>query len=679
MSTVGTPQPVILGELIASIMGTDCDGTKSQAPAWPPDVFAVAATVLKRTGSYLRLAGPVAEEDKIENAKDLDIAKKVAKRWRAELDRGESKPPREISQWWQELARHPGLDADTLLTDRDPRSPASTTVRSLLRLLVASDEACRGAGFLTLSTVDAPATSHFELQCADSLFLRWWQDYRRNPLSSLCRQVHPTRAIVLPKVHVSQSGLALNNLSRNLALCDGGADVAPAWRWIPSPHHLMNNRAGINLLLVPFPFRMFPDSLRPVQADPVDAHASYFTCEPGSLTPDERQRVLAAAELAAEQHGRLDAVVLPEMATDRSAFEQLCHELMRWSAEDRQARGGVVVVGGVGSSSGSEGFGKNTVAVSFDLAGFRVAPGRQQPKHHRWRLDRAQIDQYGLGAQLDPRKVWWEHIEMQQRAVSFWAAGWLTMSVLICEDLARQEPVAELVRAVGPNLVIALLADGPQLKARWSARYATVLAEDPGCSVLTLTSLGMTGLSGQPGNPPSRGIALWKDATSGAVEIELPRGAFGVVLSVTRESGPVTTADGRSAKASDRLRLSGVHPIMMEDVDQVIQQQTLPGGCCTYPMLQPYQATALTMALFSRIRDGNTPKADKSKWAHATSEFSQWLRNSNPKVEPPSNLWRPVNNEELEAVIRSLHDAKASPPSWLAAPVAELAKIIPQY
>ena len=47
-------------------------------------------------------------------------------------------------------------------------------------------------------------------------------------------------------------------------------------------------------------------------------------------------------------------------------------------------------------------------------------------------------------------------------------------AVLICEDLARQEPAAELIRAVGSNLVIALLMDGPQLNNRWPARYAAV-------------------------------------------------------------------------------------------------------------------------------------------------------------------------------------------------------------
>ncbi len=52
-------------------------------------------------------------------------------------------------------------------------------------------------------------------------------------------------------------------------------------------------------------------------------------------------------------------------------------------------------------------------------------------------------------------------------------------------------PGATILRAVGPNLVVCLLLDGPQSKERWSTRAAAALADDPGSSVLTLTSLGM--------------------------------------------------------------------------------------------------------------------------------------------------------------------------------------------
>src|SRR5690606_18576218 len=104
-------------------------------------------------------------------------------------------------------------------------------------------------------------------------------------------------------------------------------------------------------------------------------------------------------------------------------------------------------------------------------------------------------------------------------------------SVLICEDLARQDPVAELVRAVGPNLVIALLMDGPQLEGRWSDRYATVLADDPGSSVLTVTNAGMVKLDTWQGNGRSNSVALWRDAVSGkSQKIELRRSTKAVSL-----------------------------------------------------------------------------------------------------------------------------------------------------
>ena len=76
--------------------------------------------------------------------------------------------------------------------------------------------------------------------------------------------------------------------------------------------------------------------------------------------------------------------------------------------------------------------------------------------------------------------------------------------------------------------------DGPQTKERWAARYATVLADDPGCSVLSLTSLGMTQLSRPRAEPlRSRVVALWKDRFNGATEIELPRGDEAIAISLS--------------------------------------------------------------------------------------------------------------------------------------------------
>ena len=119
------------------------------------------------------------------------------------------------------------------------------------------------------------------------------------------------------------------------------------------------------------------------------------------------------------------------------------------------------------------------------------------------------------------------------------------------------------VRTVGPNLVVALLMDGPQTKERWAARYATVLADDPGCSVLSLTSLGMAQLSRpQVGPDRSRLVALWKDRFNGATEIELPPGNDAIAVSLSIRYREEFTADGRGDGGSAAFPiLSGVHPI----------------------------------------------------------------------------------------------------------------------
>ncbi len=142
---------------------------------------------------------------------------------------------------------------------------------------------------------------------------------------------------------------------------------------------------------------------------------------------------------------------------------------------------------------------------------------------------------------------------------------WLTVSVLICEDLARPDPLGDLIHSVGPNLLICLLMDGPQISSRWPGRYATTLADDPGSSVLTLTSIGMANLS-RPSSgavAPSRCIALWKDARTGsAKEIALPSGADAVVLSVAVEYCEEWTADGRGDGGNaGHPYLVGQHPI----------------------------------------------------------------------------------------------------------------------
>jgi hypothetical protein len=176
-----------------------------------------------------------------------------------------------------------------------------------------------------------------------------------------------------------------------------------------------------------------------------------------------------------------------------------------------------------------------------------------QDKHHRWLLDGPQIRQYGLENTLDPEIRWWENSIVDPRQLLFFSVGsWLTFCTLICEDLARVDPVSKLIRGIGPNLVFALLMDGPQLQTRWSGKYATVLADDPGSSVLTVSSLGMIKLSQPPeGVLRTRVVALWKDARNGTPrQIELPEDHHGVLLSLGCEWTEEYSADGRGDRNS---------------------------------------------------------------------------------------------------------------------------------
>jgi len=115
---------------------------------------------------------------------------------------------------------------------------------------------------------------------------------------------------------------------------------------------------------------------------------------------------------------------------------------------------------------------------------------------------------------------------------------------------------------VGPNLVIALLQDGPQLRERWAGRFTVPLADDPGAAVLSLTSLGMSQLS-RPSHElddhADRTVAMFREPGGVAKEIALPHGAEALVLTLTEQDGVEFSADGRRDRTNaGSLNLGGV-------------------------------------------------------------------------------------------------------------------------
>ena len=114
--------------------------------------------------------------------------------------------------------------------------------------------------------------------------------------------------------------------------------------------------------------------------------------------------------------------------------------------------------------------------------------------------------------------------------------------------------------------MITTLLDGPQLASRWTARYASVLADDPGSAVVTLTSFGFVQRSLPPGRPASRVVSLWKDPVRGLREIPLDADAHAVLIRIQVGRTTRHSADGRPPAANTaNVSAEGVHQIRALD------------------------------------------------------------------------------------------------------------------
>jgi len=512
---------------------------------WPPDVFALAAAVLHRSGGYRLLARAWPPSNPTTRPVNSAVGwakamRQIGIEWRRTATAKES-PPGEIVRWWKQVSRRRKTPIDSVSANR-------SLCEALLQLCAAADEACEGVGI----AASADSVEH-SLEMEANLIL----DTRG---ATLCKRVDPSRARVLPKLHAPKTGLTIRSISHNLALFLGG-EVEPKWYRLPvyqPKSSIPDGSHSLNLLIVPWPEAVTPAQFRaeiPKRGSLPNMPATFGFFR--YVLPEGQEPVTLLKGLLSKARtlvGRIDGVVFPELALTPTQHAAISLEVL--------SRGAFLIAGVAQASPQAGQPGMNSLSFDIPISeDLRVQ--LSQFKHHRWKLDRGQISQYGLGTELDPRSEWWEHISLQRRTLTFVSMRpWLTTTALICEDLARQDPVAELVRAVGPNLVIALLLDAPQLASRWPARYAIVLADDPGCSVLTVTSKGMAELS-KPFRAQSRPrvIALWKDATSGdPVEIELPTDKRAVVLNLTVEDREEFTADGRSDEgATGYPVLSGIH------------------------------------------------------------------------------------------------------------------------
>jgi hypothetical protein len=529
--------------------------SRKTCPLWPPDAFAICASLLRRTGAYVRLVDP--QEGGVLGDEWPERAGRIGQAWRDSVEKwlernpgllSMSEPsmiarqrrpdlPGELATWWSSLR---GL-AKEKLTDLAVRPElARGLCDALLPICVAADQASIGIGLKDSGQSDFLLFANARLS--------------RNQGRSVCFSVPADKAVVLPKQRTPQRGLSLRSLTHHLALCPAG-EVTATWG---TDYYPGDKRDLMNLLLLPWPLELtardFELEDSPAGLLRLAEPFRYFGFNRRDSETSFEVFLENAIQEAEKSVKRVHAIILPELAL---SWDEYCR------AEEVAVKKGALLIAGINCRPGDATFAAAANVCAVQPAGISIAGGSGsavtpgllkemrilQRKHHRWCLDRNQIIQYGLGGVMPASKACWELSEIERRVLHFFTlTDWLTVSVLICEDLARQEPAAEILRAIGPNLVIALLMDGPQLRTRWPAHYAGVLADDPGSSVLTLTSLGMSRLSRPRAGEPdrSRTIALWRDARSGDHEIELGATDNACVLSLVSHQQEEFTADGRS-------------------------------------------------------------------------------------------------------------------------------------
>jgi hypothetical protein len=505
-----------------------CGAITDELLDWPPDVFALTNVILARSEAF-RFAVSPPQAWPPEGYPDWGrMVVEGGLRWGAWAEHRHGPPPELVGQEWAALEERADMPLEHLAQGLDWR-----VCVALLTLHAMADEACAGLG-VALDTSDAMA-------CV----------YRARGREMLVRtgsmaRVDPRLLRVLPKVRTPPTGRPA--FSRYACVQRPGIDVH--WHKMPARHRGTDLRSEYaTLLLLPWPLEVKASDFRPVEGSvqrlSKDPFGSFEFAPEEGLDFDLLDRVLVAARHEARS---VDVVCLPESAVEEHEIDEL--EALLYG------HGVVSLVAGVRQEVPESGRApKNWLHMGFNPrfekgASLPTEPSPpwfhiRQRKHHRWSLDEAQINQYHLGGVLHPHVRWWESMEVPRRAIEFVEVAELTLAALVCEDLAQNDDVAELIRQVGPTCVLTALLDGPQLNSRWAARYASVLADDPGSAVMTLTSYGMVQRSRPRGLEASSVIALWKDPSTGVHEIPLEAGAHAVLLTICMDRATRRSADGR--------------------------------------------------------------------------------------------------------------------------------------
>lgn len=558
-------------------------------PDYPADLFAVAAYLLETAGAYHYLVPRDEPANWSASALLMDLDEHAEWVKSGQTWMGHAAVPELVTRLWSEIGKHAG---DPVFVEHRPHAPPARWWLPAIGLLVIADEACADLGYGTTREV-VPSGSAATSWVYDAWYSSQERIYQSllekaqahityfPQHSTVCMQADPDVVCVQPKSRTPPMGCTLRTFSHNLATLPPRGIVRACWQRPPGPLRSDDDDA-LNLLLIPYPFQISAQWFKGhVRLTPEDADRSGVTNttpwgwfelqqqwlngrrQPRGMT--RRDALIAFTikliERSMEDVGHLHGVVFPELALDWPIYERIVEAVVtRFPSIEFLV---------AGSSMNCKGEVANVALSSVfkssnpDWLARTITTSRS--KHHRWRLDESQISTYALAAALDPRVTWWEKTMVPKREIHvnvFREAS--TFTTMICEDMARVDPCHTVLRSIGPSLVFALLMDGPQVPERWPARYATVLADDPGSSVLTFTSLALIERANRTGRKDgSRSVALWKEDTGRTVAIPCPDGHHGVVLTLSGYRTTEATFDGRQNRDGRAWRFHGQQPVKL--------------------------------------------------------------------------------------------------------------------
>jgi hypothetical protein len=588
----------ILADIIQIVFphGTNADGrtgasggvgTWDVIPQVAADVFAFSAYVIQMTG-LMGFFDPNPEAPQtffaneplkvVLSSDDGNFCRKQSEQWQTN-----GVPSVETAALWGIVFSSIGLPFSVSSYQRthktetkpDTMSPAPEWWAALFKLMIIADEACEGIGHVHPNPSDPLGNKAGDLR----LFVEKVNESRKreretseptglanakrafNQVDSLTLAADPSVICIQPKGRVTSVGCSLRNMSRNLSVTGPRGSVRCSWQQL-AKDCTVQSRKTLNLLVIPTPYELMGSNFSSKVTPANDQWGVFHLDQKWLENSSFEDAMVEIVKAAVEESSQINGIIFPEISLNFVRFSALMSKLFAASNSTLE----FMIAG---SSSNCDGETGNFVLTAIwernltDTAlpdWFRIV---SQRKHHRWKLDRQQIATYGLGSSLSPSKDWWEDHDIRRRELNFFQFRHdAVFASLICEDLARNDPCHDIIRSVAPNLVFALLMDGPQLNNRWPARYAGSLADDPGCTVLTATSFGLIDRSNDHWpQSKSLSVGLLRDSQGSTTEIVLPNGKDAVLVTLGSEKTEDRTLDGRKTTNASKWYYVSQRPI----------------------------------------------------------------------------------------------------------------------